>query len=89
MEWIALFKGVLVILVIAGLMALSSDIHRCLHPHGPRRERKEIMEIVNLGWFMFGTVIGSLIGVVLMCCLQINRSEHQEIELGDSEPKGR
>jgi len=36
--------------------------------------------------FVIGTFAGAIIGVVIMCCLQIN---HGEIDLGESEPKGR
>ena len=57
MEWLVLFKGILVILVIAGLMALSS-----------------------------ATFIGAcaLVDYIYKCL-----NSRKEIELGDSEPKGR
>lgn len=34
----------------------------------------------NFLFFIIGTLLGGLIGVVLMCCLQINRLSQKEVE---------
>lgn len=38
--------------------------------------------------FLGGLILGCAIGVFLMCLLQINHGR-EEIDLGESEPKGR
>ena len=40
-------------------------------PNTPKR--KELLRMSELLFFIIGTILGGLIGVVLMCCLQINR----------------
>lgn len=37
-------------------------------------------------FFIIGTMLGSLVGVVLMCCLQINRLSQKE-EMDDAKTK--
>jgi H+/Cl- antiporter ClcA len=43
--------------------------------------RKEFLRMNELLFFIIGTMLGGLVGVVLMCLLQINRlSQREEVE---------
>jgi hypothetical protein len=47
----------------------------------PHKNRKEFLIMNELLFFIIGTALGSLTGVVLMCLLQINRlSKREEVE---------
>lgn len=44
------------------------------------REKKGVSRMSELLFFIIGIILGSLIGVVLMCLLQINRLSGREDE---------
>ena len=60
---------------------LVSQIRLLGLPLIPHKNRKEFLIMNELLFFIIGTALGSLTGVVLMCLLQINRlSKREEVE---------